>query len=234
MGIEPIHGNTQISSRRMTLLEYPGAQLGENFSNHSRAMASKVSPPVIFSARRFAAGSIPFLRSRLASSLSSRAFFSGTSGKTPKLSNFSRPWTRNLRRHQRLPIGLTSRYRPPPSLILKGFSRGLAAEIAAFVSISGGNTFWPWPVTPTYYPHLGLAVNGSDRTSIAQKLRKKCGISALGGSQWTSLDDEMVAREGIEPPTRGFAVPAPKGAKCLMSRRKLPQRCPIFHGDSAT
>src|SRR6266403_1534341 len=35
---------------------------------------------------------------------------------------------------------------------------------------------------------------------------KKCGISALGGRQWTSLEGEMVAREGIEPPTRGFSV----------------------------
>jgi hypothetical protein len=41
---------------------------------------------------------------------------------------------------------------------------------------------------------------------MAQKSLQKCGISALGGSLRQSLDDEMVAREGIEPPTRGFSV----------------------------
>jgi hypothetical protein len=53
---------------------------------------------------------------------------------------------------------------------------------------------------------MGPAVNGTDWMSMAQKHRKKCSISAFGGSLWTSLDDEMVAREGIEPPTRGFSV----------------------------
>ena len=39
----------------------------------------------------FAAGSMPFLKSRLASSRSSRACLSGTSGKMPKHSKFSLP-----------------------------------------------------------------------------------------------------------------------------------------------
>jgi hypothetical protein len=29
---------------------------------------------------------------------------------------------------------------------------------------------------------------------------------ALGSCWWTSVEGEMVAREGIEPPTRGFSV----------------------------
>jgi hypothetical protein len=41
---------------------------------------------------------------------------------------------------------------------------------------------------------------------MQQKYRENQGISALCGSLWTLLDDEMVAREGIEPPTRGFSV----------------------------
>jgi hypothetical protein len=125
MCIEPIHGNTQISSLRMTLVEYPAAQLGENLSNHSRPIASNVSPPVIFSARRFAAGSMPFLKSR----------------KDAQAQQLLLAVDPELEAPPALASGVTSRYRPPPSIILKGFSRGLAAEIAAFVSIAGGNTF---------------------------------------------------------------------------------------------
>src|SRR5262245_9354405 len=38
----------------------------------------------------------------------------------------------------------------------------------------------------------------------------------------------MVARGGIELPTRGFSVPALKRAKCLDAPRKSPWQCPIF------
>src|SRR6266404_4316422 len=147
MGIEPTHGNTQISSRRMTLLEYPAAQLGENLSNHSRAMASNVSPLASFSVRRFALGSIPFARSRRAWSRRSRASLRETSGKIPKLSICSLPRTLNLNRHQRLPAGVTSKYSPPPSANLNGFSRGLEPEITAFVSIGVGNSIFRGGVT---------------------------------------------------------------------------------------
>src|SRR5271169_671082 len=44
---------------------------------------------------------------------------------------------------------------------------------------------------------------------------------------------KMLAREGIEPPTRRSSVPAPKRAKYLNAPRKLPRKCPIFGRDSA-
>lgn len=53
-----------LSSRVMILLEWLGAQLGENFANHSRATASKLSDCAIFSAWRLAPGSIPSARSQ--------------------------------------------------------------------------------------------------------------------------------------------------------------------------
>jgi hypothetical protein len=44
----------------------------------------------------------------------------------------------------------------------------------------------------------------------------------------------LVAREGIEPPTRGFSVHVPKPAKFLNSHEKLSSQCPIFLRDSGT
>src|SRR5215472_11226373 len=44
----------------------------------------------------------------------------------------------------------------------------------------------------------------------------------------------MVARGGIEPPTRGFSVQVPKRAKCLTALRSLSRKCPIFFRDTAT
>jgi hypothetical protein len=44
----------------------------------------------------------------------------------------------------------------------------------------------------------------------------------------------MVAREGIEPPTRGFSVLASKPAKLLKNNKKLACRCPIFLPDMGT
>jgi hypothetical protein len=41
----------------MILSEWVSAQFAENFANHSRVTASKVSAPAIFSAFRFALGS---------------------------------------------------------------------------------------------------------------------------------------------------------------------------------
>jgi hypothetical protein len=90
----------------------------------------------------------------------------------PKLSRFSLPWTRNLKRHQREPLGLTKRNNPPPSLNLKGFSRGFAPEITAFVSILGGVTpFGDDLLPPLLTPIWWLAINGVDRISLAQKHR---------------------------------------------------------------
>src|SRR5260370_42054817 len=103
-------------------------------------MALNVSPLASFSVFRFALGSIPFARSRRAWSRRSRASLSETSGKIPKLSICSLPRTLNLSRHQRLPAGVTSKYSPPPSANLNGFSRGLQPEITAFVSICVGNS----------------------------------------------------------------------------------------------
>jgi hypothetical protein len=40
---------------------------------------------------------------------------------------------------------------------------------------------------------------------MARKHRKKCGILVLCGRQRTLAEGGMVAREGIEPPTRGFS-----------------------------
>jgi hypothetical protein len=101
---------------------------------------------------------------------------------------------------------LTNRYSPPPSLSLKGISRAFAPEITAFVSILGVTPFGDDLLPPLLTPTWGLAVNGCDQTAMQQKYRENQGISALCGSLWTLLDDEMVAREGIEPPTRGFSV----------------------------
>jgi hypothetical protein len=75
MGRSPIHGNTSRSNRLITVSEWLGAKLGENFSNHSRATLSKqlssrrsVVTCAALAALRAALGSIPDARSRRASS----------------------------------------------------------------------------------------------------------------------------------------------------------------------
>jgi len=64
----------------MIFPECPGTQLRENFSNHSREMASKVSAVAASSARFFALGWIPSASSRRAASRRSLACFKLTSG----------------------------------------------------------------------------------------------------------------------------------------------------------
>jgi hypothetical protein len=44
----------------------------------------------------------------------------------------------------------------------------------------------------------------------------------------------MVAREGIEPPTRGFSVHAQKETKLLILLRKSHRQRPIFLRDTGT
>ena len=70
------------------------------------------------SARRFAAGSMPSANARRASSRFSRARFKETSGYAPRVSSFSTPPTRYLKRHSCQPAVVTSMNSPRSSCSL--------------------------------------------------------------------------------------------------------------------
>jgi hypothetical protein len=82
---------------------------------------------------------------------------------------------------------LTKRNNPPPSLNLKGFSRGLDPEITAFVSISGGNTFWrdllPPLITPTW-GWLSMDVTEQQCCKNTEKTRVFQRFVEVGGRRW--------------------------------------------------
>jgi len=57
--------------------------------------------------------------------------FSSRSGYAPTARRFSLPPIRYFHRHNLEPLGITSKYKPPPAAILYGFTAGLAEHNAA-------------------------------------------------------------------------------------------------------
>jgi hypothetical protein len=52
--------------------------------------------------------------------------------------------------------------------------------------------------------------------------------NAAADEQHTEVIDSIMATGGIEPPTRGFSVPASNRFKLLIALNKAASQCPIF------
>src|SRR3984885_9210512 len=154
IGCDPSWGNMCVSSIHTHFLSVMGASLPACMAIHSRATRSKVVPRAAFAARRSALGSVPAAISFLAASRLPRASFSERGGYTPSESSFSRPLKRYFSRHQRAPVGMSSRNRPPASASLRGRSVGFVLRAANSVSggIGGGEQGLRIGELPLYLP----------------------------------------------------------------------------------
>jgi hypothetical protein len=169
-GRAPICGKTSASKRRMTWPACCSLRAGFQCAHHFRATDSNefsaAARLATLSAFLTTMGSLPAASTLRALSRPSRAWASDTSGYAPSAMTFSLPRNRYFQRHSFEPAGLTSRYKPLPSLSLTGLAPGLAFLMA--VSVSGmagsriqlsGDTPNRIPPCPQRYPQQASACN---------------------------------------------------------------------------
>lgn len=122
---------------------------------------------------------------RLASSRCSRAVLSDTAGYDPKLSVFSRTWTRYFTRHRREPDGVMRRYKPPPSNSLMGAAPGLVLRIAVSVRSDIGGIR---SLDANGYPKNTPSRDWLSPDVPGRMWKKLCVNSAANVNCWTSMD----------------------------------------------
>src|SRR6185437_11049528 len=225
-------GNMLVSKRRMILSPCPGAQVGECLANHSRAIASKVfdctTPGVVAPLLlRSSAGSMPAASFRRSSSKRSRRLEADlgvyAEGKALLLSLepvFEAPPATARRRDLKIqaaavkqPVRLLSRLRVDDLSV---------RDRHGFHSLAGRKTYGrgdrQLPPRPKYPPQLPLnlppgqircqefadEVLGRVIATNSPQNQKLWRTPAYSGEPGRSGEnDGMVARGGIEPPTRG-------------------------------
>ena len=202
-GMVPISESTSASSRRRTWSACLALRVGDQFAHQARATASKEFAAATFlaalSALRAWPGSMPSASLRRSASRRSRAPRSGPSGYAPKASSFSLPPKRYFRRHNLLPVGCTSRYRPAASKSFTGLAPGFAFRIAVSVSamgVSRGFVRVRWPQsTPRSLPD----VKGASWTTTDKKAQIYGALQCFCRSSLGHLDLSLAERAGFEP-----------------------------------